>query len=106
MGIEPLKKELESIDQELESAMLRLAETTQRVDDFLADYQAGDGGERRAPAFARLRPTAEQEAAEESDDDSSDTETTEDSSEEDVERTIEDNDAADSSIDAEDETQD
>lgn len=42
MGLEPLKKELESIDQELETAMLHLSETTQRVDEILSDF-SGDG---------------------------------------------------------------
>jgi hypothetical protein len=60
MSIEPLKKELESIDQELEAAMLRLAETTQRVDDLLADYTAGDGEDRKAPAMVSLRPAVDE----------------------------------------------
>ena len=50
MGLGPLKKELESIDQELESAMLQLSETTQRVDDLLADFSLDTGAAPRAPS--------------------------------------------------------
>lgn len=64
MGTEPLKKELESIDQELESAMLRLTETTQRVDELLADYTSTEGGERKPPGMLSLR-AVEGESAEE-----------------------------------------
>ena len=103
MGTGPLKKELESIDQELESAMLRLSESTQRVDDLLADYNADDGGGRRASAFTSLRSAASDEAAHESDDETSDTEITEDS---DSEENIEENDATESSSNSEDATED
>jgi len=40
MSLDPLKQALESIDQELELAMAQLTETSQRVDDLLADYNA------------------------------------------------------------------
>lgn len=64
MSIEPLKKELESIDQELEIAMLHLSETTQRVDDLLADFSAEGTAPRHTPAGSseRFDPSASAES--------------------------------------------
>lgn len=47
MSTEPLKKELEAIEQEMEAAMLDLSATTERVDALLADFGSAP---RRAPA--------------------------------------------------------
>jgi len=46
MSLGPLKKELESIEQELEAAMLDLSATTERVDALLADFSSAP---RRTP---------------------------------------------------------
>lgn len=48
MSTEPLKKELEAIEQELEAAMLDLSATTERVDALLADF--GNAPRRTPPA--------------------------------------------------------
>ena len=40
MSLDPFKKELEAIDQDLEIAMSHLSESSQRVDDLLADFNA------------------------------------------------------------------
>ncbi len=47
MSLEPLKKELEAIEQELEAAMLDLSATTERVDALLSDFSSVP---RRVPA--------------------------------------------------------
>ncbi len=77
MSTEPLKKELESIDLELELAMAQLSETTQRVDDLLADFSADN-----PPAARERKPPLVLHAVEESAD--SDTESDEESAEEEV----------------------
>ncbi len=40
MSLEPLKKDLEAIEHELEAAMLDLSATTERVDALLADFSS------------------------------------------------------------------
>ena len=57
MGNEPLKKELETIDAELEAAMVHLTETSKRVDDVLADFNE-DGEAKRPAPVVQLRPDA------------------------------------------------
>ncbi len=84
MSLEPLKKELESIDLELESAMQLLSETSQRVDDLLADFSADEATAARARRPPLVLHTSE--ATEEVEDESAskDSDSQEDDNEEEV----------------------
>ena len=59
---EPLKKELESIDQELELAMAQLSESTQRVDEILAGFSADETAEPRERKPTLALHTADESA--------------------------------------------
>lgn len=61
MSFEPLKKELEAIDQELEAAMIDLSATTDRVDQLLAEFSDGVPRRPAAPAepFEVIQPASE-----------------------------------------------
>lgn len=60
MSLGPLKKELETIEQELEAAMLDLSATTERVDALLSDFSSVP---RRTPAapIEHFEPSASPE---------------------------------------------